>query len=81
MIDDIVSDDDIRWLSAQHFPKRPDDPKSKAVWLAFCIMVEHRVAHNVSDDEDLLVKVHETLIALGIPRDEFYEMEKESDHL
>jgi hypothetical protein len=41
-------------------------------------MVEHRAARGATGDEDLLVKVHEILIALGIPRDECYQVEKET---
>lgn len=54
------SDSEIRNLWAKHFPKR----------LSFCFMVELRAARHLSGDEDLLVKVHETLVALGIPRED-----------
>lgn len=59
-----------------------DDPESKAAWLAFCIaiLVEHRAVPHASDNKDLLVKVNETLIALGIPRDGSYQVARESGH-
>jgi hypothetical protein len=75
--EDKLSDEVIRELWAQHFPKRLDDVISKTLCLAFCLIVERRAADNVIADENLLVQVHRTLNSLGIPRDEFYPVEKE----
>lgn len=77
-IDDKLSNEDIRRLWAKHFPKRLEDPKSKTLCLAFYLVVEERAARNTTDDEDLLVEVHEALNYLGIPRDEFYQVEREN---
>jgi len=41
-------------------------------------MVEQRAADNAIDDATLIVQVHWVLDSLGIPRDEFYQVEKES---
>jgi hypothetical protein len=72
-------DDDIRQLWAEHFPKRQDDSWSKTLCLAFCLTVERLAARHASDEDDVLPKVHEALDVMGIPRDEFYQLEKESD--
>ena len=40
------------------------------------MMVEQRVACNVSGDEDSLVEVDKALISLSIQRVEFYQEEK-----
>jgi hypothetical protein len=79
MLEGKLSNEEILDLWTKHFPKRLDDPKSKALCLAFCLIVEERAACDTADDEDLLVKVHEALARIGIPREEFYQVEKENE--
>ena len=77
MNEDKLSDDEIRELWAEHFPKRLDDAKSKALCRSFCLRVEQRAARDATNDEDMFVEVHQALASLGIPRDEFYQAQLE----
>ena len=79
MKSDKLIDGDIGQLWAEHFPKRQDDPWSKTLCLAFCLTVERLAARHASDEEDVLPRVHEALDVMGIPRNDFYLLEKESD--
>jgi len=79
MIDEKLSDDEIRELWAEHFPKRRNYRKSRTLCRALCLMVEQRAATDAIEDENLLVQVHRVIHYLGIPREEFYQMEKKID--
>jgi len=79
---DWIEDKDIGTLWAEHYPKRMDDVKSKTVCLAVCLIVEQKAARNASADaEDLFDYIHRSLVALGIPKDQFYNVEKESGEI
>jgi hypothetical protein len=41
------------------------------------LIVEEKAARNATGDEDPLVEVTRALIALGIPRNEFYQAESD----
>lgn len=69
--------DVVRELWIEHFPKRKANAWSGTLCLAFCLTVEEVAGRQASADDDLVDKVHEVLVAIGIPRDEFYQMERE----
>jgi len=77
VIHEKLSDTEIGALWTRYFPMRLNEPSSKAVCLAICLIVEERAARNATGDEDLLVEVTRALIALGIPRNEFYQAESD----
>jgi hypothetical protein len=72
-----LTDDEIGVIWERHFPLRLENPMSKAVCLAICLIVEEKASLNATGDEDLLVGVDRALISIGIPRDEFYQAELE----
>jgi hypothetical protein len=67
----------VRELWIEHFPKRKADAWSETLCLAFCLTVEEVAGRQASADDDLIDKVHEVLVAIGIPREEFYQVERE----
>jgi hypothetical protein len=68
----------IRELWSEHFPRRNADPWSATLCLAFRLTVEEVAARQVSGRDDLIHRVREVLAVIGIPRDEFYQLEKET---
>jgi hypothetical protein len=72
-----LTDDEIGVIWARHFPMRLENPMSKAVCLAICLLVEEKASRSATGDEDPLVEVDRALISIGIPRDEFYQAELE----
>jgi hypothetical protein len=62
------------------FP-RLDDVKSRTLCLSFCLIIEQRAADLSASEDDIMDKIHEILVKLGIPKEEFYAVEKESSDL
>jgi len=75
MVDGKLSDEEIRELWAVHYPKRHDDIKSKMLCEIFRQVVERRAAWYGGDP---IVCLRHALAILRIPRDEFYQVEKET---
>jgi hypothetical protein len=74
---DKLSDKKIAELWKEHFPKRHDDAKSKALCYAFVSMVEDR-APGIIPYGDWSDKLNHACAALGIPRAEFEQVKAES---
>jgi len=73
MLEDKLSNDEIRELWAEHYPKRLDDIKSKTLCEIFRQVIERRAAWYGGDP---IVCLRHALAILRIPRDEFYQVEK-----
>jgi hypothetical protein len=78
VLDEKLSDGEIRELWAENFPKRHDDAKAKAICMLLCGIVERRAAYDAINAENALVQVQRLLITIGIPREEFYQVERET---
>jgi hypothetical protein len=77
MDEDKLAPDEVARLWAKSFPKRHDDIKAKGLCMVFAQMVE--ILASQGDEEDEIVNVQEALKFYGIPREEFYQVEKETE--
>ena len=71
-----IKDRDISRLWAEHYPKS----KTSVVSKAFCMIIAGILddkAQAVTTDDDLIDKLLRLLGHFGIPKDQFYEIEKE----
>jgi hypothetical protein len=75
-----LSDEEIRELWAKHFPKRHDDVKSQTLCEIFRLVIERRAADYAQRQDEIIEEVDHEFAAVGIPRSEFYQVEKETDH-
>jgi hypothetical protein len=75
MLEDKLSNDEIRELWSEHFPKRLDNTKSRALCDIVRLVVEQRAAWYGGDP---IVCLRHALAILRISYDEFYQVEKES---
>jgi hypothetical protein len=76
MLEEKLSNEEIRELWSEHFPKRLDDTKSRALCDIVRLVVERRAAWYGGDP---IVCLRHALASLRIPRDEFYQFEKETN--
>jgi hypothetical protein len=63
-------------LWAEHFPKSKESGVSKTLCMAIALILEDK-AQAFATDEDLIDTLHHLLERFGIPKDQFYELEKE----
>jgi hypothetical protein len=71
-----IEDSDIGPLWAEQYPKWKTSAASKTLCMALALTLEDKARSLVTDD-DLIEKLHSVLNYFGIPKDQFYEVEKE----
>ena len=83
---DRIEDRDINRLWGEHYPKSKTSIVSKTLCLTIASIIQNK-ARLFMDDKDLvdkvhfLLKLHFLLKHYGIPKEQFYEIEKEiGDH-
>ena len=73
---DQIKDREIGRLWGEHYPKWRQSGASKALYMAIALMLEDK-AQAVYPNEDLIETLHKLLAHFHVPKDQFYEVEKE----
>ena len=70
-----IENSDIGPLWAEHYPKWKKSAASTTLCMAIALILEDKAQAMVTND-DLIEKLHYVLNCFGIPKDQFYEVEK-----
>ena len=73
---DRIHNRDIGRLWAEHFPKSKESGASKTICMALALILEDK-AQAAAGNDDLMDKLYFLLKHFDIPKDQFYEVEKE----
>ena len=73
---DRIEDRDINRLWGEHYPKSKTSIVSKTLCLTIALIIENK-ARLITGDKDLMDKLHFLLKHYAIPKEQFYEIEKE----
>ena len=73
---DRIEDRDIDRLWGEHYPKSKTNILSKSVCVTIALIIENK-ARLIINDNDLVDKLHFLLKHYGIPKEQFYKIEKE----
>ena len=76
MLVDRINDREITRLWAEHYPKSKTSGASKALCMTIALMLEDK-AQAITTNTELIDKLHNLLDRFRIPKDQFYEVEKE----
>jgi hypothetical protein len=79
MFENNLTDGNICELWKKYFPKRHRDEKAKFACEVLRQVVEQRAAHTGAQEKDLLFELSHVLDTIGIPREEFYQVEREAE--
>jgi len=71
-----IEDGDIGPLWAEHYPKWKESAASKTLCMVFALMLEDK-AQSIATDDDIIEKVSYVLNCFGIPKGQFYDLERE----
>ena len=71
-----IEDEDVGRLRSVHFPKRKENVNSHDICFTLCHIIRN-VAHETTPETDLSDRIQSALIHLGVPKEEFEQLEKE----
>ncbi len=74
-----LTDDEIRELWAESFPKRHDNIRAMGMCEALRLTIENRAVHTGASEQSIIFELDQILDTIGIARDEFYQVESEAE--
>lgn len=74
-----IQDREVGRLWARHYPRWQQLGASRALCMAIALILQDKEdkAQSIATEDDLIDKLHDLLNLFGLPKDQFYEIEKE----